>query len=137
MVKGWRLTSARAMNFSASPHEHRIGARRSGRKKPAGSGHALAIIVPTAIVPPAVASAMLVPKLIADAGENTSRLLSPPTSATRTLAPLTPSPSAPLAAVKRKCGEERYVIILDFCATPLLIPQLFFNHLGTLEGTLR
>jgi hypothetical protein len=27
---------------------------------------------------------------------------------TRTLAPLTPSPSAPLAAVKRKCGEERH-----------------------------
>ena len=27
---------------------------------------------------------------------------------------------APLAAVKRKCCEARYVIILDFCATPLL-----------------
>ena len=24
MVKGWRLTSARAMHFSQSPHEHRI-----------------------------------------------------------------------------------------------------------------
>jgi hypothetical protein len=37
----------------------------SDNDKPAGSGHALAIIVPTAIVRPAVASAMLVLKLIA------------------------------------------------------------------------
>jgi hypothetical protein len=39
-----------------------------------GSGHALAIIMPTAIVQPAVAAAMLVPKLFVDAGENASRL---------------------------------------------------------------
>jgi hypothetical protein len=37
-----------------------------------GSGQALAIIVPTAIVRPAAASAMLVPKLIADAGKEAS-----------------------------------------------------------------
>ena len=30
--------------------------------------------------------------------------------------------------MKRKCGEERYVIILDFCDHPLVIPQLFFNQ---------
>ena len=35
-------------------------------------GQALAIIVPTTLVRPATASAMLVPKLIADAGENAS-----------------------------------------------------------------
>ena len=80
MASGWTITSARAMNFSASPHEHRIreGAEAIGsdNDKPAGSGHALAIIVPTAIVRPAVASAMLMPKLIADAGDNASlRLL--------------------------------------------------------------
>jgi hypothetical protein len=34
--------------------------------------HALAIIVPTTLLRPAAASAMLVPKLIADAGENAS-----------------------------------------------------------------
>jgi hypothetical protein len=44
----------------------------SDNDKPAGSGHAFAIIVPTAIVRPAVASAMLVLKLIADAGDNAS-----------------------------------------------------------------
>ena len=79
MVSGWTAYKcARAMNLSASPHEHRIrGVGRaeaigSDDDKPAGSGHALAIIVPTAIGWPAVASAMLVPKLIADAGENAS-----------------------------------------------------------------
>src|SRR5277367_2698359 len=40
--------------------------------KPAGTGHALAIIVPTTLLRPAAASAMLVPRLIADAGENAS-----------------------------------------------------------------
>src|SRR5277367_716413 len=40
--------------------------------KPAGTGHALAIIVPTTLLRPAAASAMLVPKLIVDAGENAS-----------------------------------------------------------------
>src|SRR5277367_4203238 len=36
------------------------------------SGQALAIILPTTIIRPATASAMLVPRLIADAGENAS-----------------------------------------------------------------
>jgi site-specific recombinase XerD len=40
--------------------------------KPARSSQALAIIVPTALVRPAAASAMLVPRLIADAGEQAS-----------------------------------------------------------------
>jgi site-specific recombinase XerD len=44
----------------------------SDNDQPAGSGQALAFIVPTAIVRAAVASAMLVPRLIADAGENAS-----------------------------------------------------------------
>ena len=44
----------------------------SDNDKPAGSGHALAIIVPTTLLRPAAASALLVPKLIADAGENAS-----------------------------------------------------------------
>ena len=91
--------------------EESVEPRRSGsdNDKPAGSGHALAIIVPTAIVRPAVASAMLTLKLIADAGDNASlRFLDFQHPQTRTLAPLTPSPSAPLAAVKRKCGEERH-----------------------------
>jgi hypothetical protein len=48
------------------------GAVGSDNDKPAGSGHALAIIVPTTLLRPAVASAMLVPRLIADAGENAS-----------------------------------------------------------------
>jgi hypothetical protein len=62
---------------------------------------ALAIIVPTATVVassrPAVASAMLVPRLIVAAGENAScgfSISSPPTSATRTPASPTPSPCA-------------------------------------------
>ena len=103
-----------------------MGRGRGGRQWAVGCGgrppsQALSIIEPTAIVRPAVASAMLVLKLIADAGGQRQPAVSRlPTSATRTLAPLRPSPSAPLAAVKRKCGEERYVIILDFCATPLL-----------------
>ena len=107
-----------SIEFEESVEAEAIG---SDNDKPAGSGHALAIIVPTAIVRPAVASAMLLLKLIADAGGQRQPAVSRlPTSATRTLAPLRPSPSAPLAAVKRKCGEERYVIILDFCATPSL-----------------
>src|SRR5271168_870639 len=40
--------------------------------KPAGTGHALAIIVPTTLLRPAAASALLVPTLIADAGEHAS-----------------------------------------------------------------
>src|SRR5271163_2526036 len=44
----------------------------SDNDKPVGPGLALAIIVPTAIVRPPDASAMLVPKLIADAGEHAS-----------------------------------------------------------------
>jgi hypothetical protein len=69
----------RAMNLSASPHEHRIRGvgrgrgDRVGQRQTGGSGHALAIIVPTAIVRPAVASAMLVPKLIADAARHALR----------------------------------------------------------------
>ena len=107
----------------------------SDNDKPAGSGHALAIIVPTAIVRPAVASAMLMPKLIADAGGQRQPAVSRlPTSATRTLAPLRPSPSAPLAAVKRRRALHHNS---RFLRHPLIIPQLFFNHLGTLEGTLR
>jgi site-specific recombinase XerD len=45
---------------------------RSDDNQPAELGHALAIIVPTTLLRSAAASAMLVPKLIADAGENAS-----------------------------------------------------------------
>ena len=58
-----------SIEFEESVEAEAIG---SDDDKPAGSGHALAIIVPTAIGWPAVASAMLVPKLIADAGDNAS-----------------------------------------------------------------
>ena len=58
-----------SIEFEESVEAEAIG---SDNDKPAGSGHALAIIVPTAIVRPAVASAMLVLKLIADAGDNAS-----------------------------------------------------------------
>jgi hypothetical protein len=51
-----------SIEFEESVEAEAIG---SDNDKPAGSGHALAIIVPTAIVRPAVASAMLVLKLIA------------------------------------------------------------------------
>jgi hypothetical protein len=54
-----------SIEFKESVEAEAIG---SDNDKPAGSGHALAIIVPTAIVRPAVASAMLLLKLIADAG---------------------------------------------------------------------
>ena len=40
--------------------------------KPAEPSQALAIIVPTTIIRPAATSAMLVPKLIAEAGDNAS-----------------------------------------------------------------
>jgi site-specific recombinase XerD len=45
---------------------------RPDNDKPTGSGHALAIILPTTLVRSAAASSMLVPRLIADAGENAS-----------------------------------------------------------------
>jgi len=48
----------------------------SDNDKPAGSGHALAIIAPTTLLRPAAASAMLVPKLIADADGHQSLPLS-------------------------------------------------------------
>src|ERR1700689_4828376 len=53
--------------------EETIEAEAVGSDKPAAEPtRALAIIVPTAIVRPVAASAMLVPRLIADAGENAS-----------------------------------------------------------------
>ena len=78
MVLGWSITSAGAMNLSASPHEHRIrgvgraeaigvGQRQTGWVGPRARDHRA-----DGIVRPAVASAMLVLKLIADAGDNAS-----------------------------------------------------------------
>jgi hypothetical protein len=79
MAKGWTITSARAMNLSASPHEHRIrgvgrGRGESGRTTTNRLGRATRSRDRRADGDgwPAVASAMLVPKLIADAGDNAS-----------------------------------------------------------------
>jgi hypothetical protein len=81
------------MNLSASAHEHRIRGVGRGRGDRVGQrqtgwvGPALAIIVPTAIVRPAVASAMLVLKLIATpattpaCGFSTSNIRNPNTRA--------------------------------------------------------
>src|SRR5271170_7640587 len=67
----YRETRGGAMN-SEIEESLQAEAVRSDDNQPAELGHALAIIVPTTLLRSAAASAMLVPKLIADAGENAS-----------------------------------------------------------------
>jgi hypothetical protein len=67
-----------SIEFEESVEAEAIG---SDNDKPAGSGHALAIIVPTAIVRPAAASAMLVLTLIATPGTTPACGFSTSTSA--------------------------------------------------------
>ena len=61
------------MKFEESVDAEAIGKSTVGnRTSKAETTRALAIIVPTTLVGQAAASAMLVPKLIADAGDNAS-----------------------------------------------------------------